>query len=328
MADRIGATIDTTASEGHAPSILAMQEVGESTCTLGEVRNRCDLVIYWGSDPVTTHPRHMERYSTDACGLHIPNGRADRTLVVIDSKPTSTSALADEFVQIDETHNFEALWTLRTLLRGLEPPETTTRGLPMPELRRLARQMSTCRSGILFFGYGVARQPLGHRSVEALLRLVTDLNAFTRFYARRMRVVGDVSGADSVLCWQTGFPFSVNLSRGFPRYNPGEYSAADVLARREADAVLFVGASRTDQFPAEAVAHLETIPTILLDHPQATSFFEPTIRIATSVYGIHHAGTAYRMDEVPIPLRSILQTDLPNDGSVLRQIMQELKISH
>jgi len=51
----------------------------------------------------------------------------------------------------------------------------------------------------------------GNRNVEALLRLVTDLNEYTRFYARRMRVGGDGSGADSVLCWPTGFPFSVQF---------------------------------------------------------------------------------------------------------------------
>ena len=63
LADYLGATIDTTASEGHAPSILALQQVGESTCSLGEIRNRADLIIYWGSDPLLTQPRHIERYS-------------------------------------------------------------------------------------------------------------------------------------------------------------------------------------------------------------------------------------------------------------------------
>jgi formylmethanofuran dehydrogenase subunit B len=55
LADRLGATIDTTASEGHAPSILALQQVGESTCSLGEIRNRADLVIYWGQQPIFPH---------------------------------------------------------------------------------------------------------------------------------------------------------------------------------------------------------------------------------------------------------------------------------
>ena len=29
----------------------------------GEIRNRADLVIYWGSNPALSHPRHMERYA-------------------------------------------------------------------------------------------------------------------------------------------------------------------------------------------------------------------------------------------------------------------------
>ena len=324
LADRLGATIDTTASEGHAPSILALQQSGESTCTLGEVRNRADLVIYWGSDPMESHPRHMERYSMDATGLHIPRGRADRTLVVVDAKPTATSEQADWFLPIEEGRDLEAFWTLRGLLRGIEPEPNSNTGLPLADLKRLAELMKSCRFGIIFFGYGVARQPLGNRNVEALLRLVIELNQFTRFHARRMRVVGDVSGADSVLCWQTGYPFSVNLARGYPRYNPGEFSAGDLLARRETDAVLLIGSSRVASFPRAALDHLQSIPTILLDHAQAFPPIEPTVRITTAIYGIHRHGTAYRMDEVPILLRPILTSAFPSDGDVIRAIEVDL----
>ncbi|HEV3004901.1 MAG TPA: formylmethanofuran dehydrogenase subunit B, partial [Pirellulales bacterium] len=75
LAETIGATIDTTASHGHGPSIIAVQQVGEATCSLGEVKNRCDLVIFWGCNPVETHPRHLERYSADCAGLFVPEGR-------------------------------------------------------------------------------------------------------------------------------------------------------------------------------------------------------------------------------------------------------------
>jgi formylmethanofuran dehydrogenase subunit B len=51
IADRIGANIDTTTSVCHGPSGIAFQSSGESTATLGEVRNRADLVIYWGGNP-------------------------------------------------------------------------------------------------------------------------------------------------------------------------------------------------------------------------------------------------------------------------------------
>lgn len=323
LADRLGATIDTTASEGHAPSILALQEVGESTCSLGEIRNRADLVIYWGSDPAVSHPRHLERYSMNT-GMLTPRGREDRTLVIINSDPSQTADQADLTFTVERDRDFEVIWTLRGLIRGIEPTAGACTGLPIEQLRILADRMKNCRCGVVFFGYGLVLQPMGVENVQALLTLVTELNQHTRFYARRMRIAGDVSGADSVLCWQTGYPFSVNLARGYPRYNPQEYSAADTLERGEPDAVVLVGSACVNEFPPDALKHLQTIPTILLEHSFGDVPFVPTIRITTAVYGIHRHGTAYRMDEIPIPLRPLLSSTDPSDEEVLQAIHARL----
>jgi len=322
LADELGATIDTTASEGHAPSLLALQQSGESTGSLGEIRHRSDLVIFWGADPESTHPRHLERYSLFAKGEQIPRGREDRTLVVIDHRDfrNQTDPHADVVIKLKDQEDFAALWVLRLLVRGETPTDEFTTQLPMAALRDLATRMRACRSGVIFFGYGLARQPLGHRVVEALLRLVIDLNEHTRFHARRLRMLGDVAGADNVLCWQTGYPFSVNLSRGYPRYSPGEFSAADVLARGEPDVALLVGSERVDHFPPAAFETLAKIPTILLDSPLTELNWTPRLRFNVATYGVHLPGTAYRMDDVPIPLRAPLTTDLPRDADVLQAI--------
>jgi formylmethanofuran dehydrogenase subunit B len=117
LADRLGATIDTTASTGHAPSLMALQQVGESTCSLGEVRNRADLVVFWGSDPVVTHPRHLERYSADPVGRFVPGGRRDRYVVVVDERETETAKVADRFIRVEPGRHWDALWRLRMLVR-------------------------------------------------------------------------------------------------------------------------------------------------------------------------------------------------------------------
>jgi formylmethanofuran dehydrogenase subunit B len=325
LADRLGATIDTTASLGHAPAILALQEVGESTCSLGEVRNRADLILFWGSNPVESHPRHFERYSVDPVGEFLPGGRKDRTVVVVDVRPTATSERADIFLQVEAGRDFEVLWTLRSLIRGQQPASDAIAGAPIDRLRDLAQRMMTCRCGIAFFGLGLSRTHLGHRSVEALLRLVTDLNAFTRFYARRMRVSSDVAGADSVLAWQTGYPFSVNLARGYPRFNPGEFTAHDLLLRGEVDACLLVGSFGVRRFSPEAIANLRRIPTIVLDPPTLESLTPPTVRFTTAIPGVHLPGTAYRMDEVPIPLRVLLPARYPSDADVLEAIWGRIR---
>lgn len=324
LADRLGATIDTTASVCHAPSIMALQVAGESTSTLGEIRHRSDLVIYWGSDPVNSHPRHIERYSVDASAMFIAGGRRARTLVVVDIAETSTAQLADVFIKLTPGSDFDALWALRCLVGGIEPSPESAVNLPLEQLRDLALRMKACQGGAVYFGRGLARRGHGHANVEALLRLVTDLNKFTRFYARRMRVWGDVAGADSVLCWQTGYPFSVNLARGYPRYSPGEYSADELLSRGEVDACLLVGSDGIEPLSAAAQERLRHIPTVVLDYPHVRSPIAASVQFTTAIYGIHRPGTAYRMDEVPIPLKTVLLSELPSDEEVLGALLSAL----
>ena len=323
LADMLGATIDTTASTCHAPSIIALQASGESTSSLGEVQNRSDLVIYWGSDPERSHPRHMERF-VESTGMLIPHGRRDRHVVVVDVVETKSTAQADTFLRIEPGSDFDVLWTLRALVQGLEMVDANAGGVPLEQLAQLAERMKACRYGVVFFGLGLTRHSVAHANVEALLRLVTDLNAHTRFVVRRMRVPGDVAGADSVLCWQTGYPFSVNLARGYPRYNPGEYTANVLLERQEVDAVVLVGAEGVQFFTAQAQAYLATLPVVVLDHPGVKCPVPAAVHFTTAVYGVHRPGTAYRMDEVPIPLRGILQSPLPADHEVLALVRERV----
>ena len=43
---------------------MATQEIGIPACTLGQIRHRADLIIYWACNPWTSHPRHLERYTS------------------------------------------------------------------------------------------------------------------------------------------------------------------------------------------------------------------------------------------------------------------------
>jgi formylmethanofuran dehydrogenase subunit B len=324
LAEKLGGNIDTTASVCHGPSIMAVQQVGESTCSLGEVRNRADLVIFWGANPAESHPRHFERYSVEPAGELVPRGRQDRTVLVVDTKPTATSDCADVFFQVKPDRDFEVVWMLRQLIRGDNPGASNETGIPLEAVHDLARRMTSCRYGVVFFGLGLAQRGLGHLTVEALLRLVAELNAHTRFTARRLRVPGDVAGADGVLCWQTGFPFAVNFARGFPRYSPGEFTANELLARNETDACLLVGSESVALLTAAAQATLRRIPTIVLDYPHIDPPLQPTVRFTTAVYGIHAPGTAYRMDEIPIPLRRVLRSPYKTDDEILTALIRHV----
>jgi formylmethanofuran dehydrogenase subunit B len=325
LADAIGGTIDTTASLCHGPSIIALQQTGESTSSLGEVRNRCDLVVFWRSDPLVTHPRHLERYSAMPAGQFVPRGRQDRTIVVVDGQRTTTADEADVFVPLEADRDFDALWTLRLLVAGTALAAGAETGAPLEALQGLAHRMKSCHSGVVFYGSGLSSRPLGHCNVGALFNLATDLNAYTRFYAHHMGVSGALTGADDVLCWQTGYPFAVNLTRGYPRSNPGEYSLDAVLERRETDLCVVVGSETLHRLSWAALEHLQRIPTIVFDYPQVESIVRPTVRFTTAVYGVHAPGTASRMDDVPIPLKAFLPRRNPTDDEILEALLDGLR---
>lgn len=324
LAEQIGATIDTTASVCHGPSIMAIQMVGESTCTLGEIRERADLILFWGANPVVSHPRHFERYSVDPVSELLPRGRADRHVIVLNDHSNETAQAAHQFVPVPEGQDFELITQLRALTHNPHAEIHPLGELTVDAIRKLAGQLTSCRYGVVFFGLGLAQSRLGHLVVAELLRLVADLNARTRFVARRLRIPGDVAGADSVLCWQTGFPFAVNLGRRHPRYNPGEFSAEGLLERGEVDCCLLIGSESLKDFSPQARRQLAAIPLISLDYPHVRSIVPAQVRMTTAVYGVHRSGTAYRMDEVPLPLRALCHSPLPSDETVLQALQHRL----
>lgn len=328
IADWIDGTIDTTTSVCHGPSGMAFQGVGEVTCSLGEVANRGDMIIFWGSNPAESHPRHFTKYSLMPKGMFVPNGRKDRTCVIVDVRKTKSAKTADIFLQIKPRRDFEALWTLRALAKGVElDPERVLEdtGVELSVFADLMEQMKAAKFGVIFFGMGLTMTRGKHCNSEALLALTRDMNAFTRFVAKPNRGHGNVTGADNVVSWRTGYPFGVNHSRGYPRFNPGEYTTSDTLANREADCAMIIACDPMANFSQPAREHLASIPYIALDTKITPSTRAAKIAFSVATYGINAPGTVYRMDDVPIPLRPACDSPHPSDYEVLQQIERRVK---
>jgi len=327
IADLIGANIDTTTSVCHGPTGMAFQGIGESTMTLGEVKNRADLVIYWGGNPAESHPRHFTKYALTPKGMFIPNGRKDRTMVLVDVRRTPSARAADIFIQVKPGTDFEVLWALRALVRGgaVDPNIEEITGVSMATLEDLVERMKNCRYGVIFFGMGLTMTRGRHFNAGALLALGTDLNEYTHFVVKPTRGHGNVTGGDNVVTWQTGYPMAVNFSRGYPRFNPGEFTAVDLLAGNEADAALIIASDPGANFPQAAIDHLRRIPTIVLD-PKPTPTTElARVAFTTATYGINTGGTVYRMDDVPITLRPAFPSPYPTDEEVLKAIKLRIR---
>ena len=158
IGDWIGGCVDTTTSVCHGPSGIAFQDVGEVTCTLGEIKNRGDLIIFWGSNPAESHPRHFTKYSLMPKGTFVPRGRKDRYCVMVDVRKTKSAKAADLFIQIKPRKDFESLWALRALAKGVEldPVEIEAEtGVPLATWQGLMDRMKQAKYGVILFGMGL-----------------------------------------------------------------------------------------------------------------------------------------------------------------------------
>ncbi|RUM42016.1 MAG: formylmethanofuran dehydrogenase subunit B, partial [Desulfocapsa sp.] len=96
LAERVGGVYDNTSSVCHGPTILAMIEEGLPGGTLGQAKNRADVIVFWGCNPAEAHPRHPSRYSVMVKGFLIKS-RKVRHVVVVDIRKTATALLATDF---------------------------------------------------------------------------------------------------------------------------------------------------------------------------------------------------------------------------------------
>ncbi|MDD1711290.1 MAG: formylmethanofuran dehydrogenase subunit B [Methanoregulaceae archaeon] len=326
LAELLGALVDNTSTVCHGPSILAIQEVGHPGCTLGQVKNRADVVVYWGTNPIDAHPRHMSRYTTFADGFFLKEAFRDRRLIVVDVRKTESANIADEFITIEPGGDYAVLSALRAIVRGkreIIPPSVS--GVSREQLFRVADLLLSAKFGAIFFGLGLTMSPGKYKNVRNAIELTEELSRHTKYTISPMRGHWNVYGSNEVFTWITGYPYAVDFARGIAFYNPGETTSVDVLRRKECDACLVVGSDPGAHFPKACAEHLARIPTIQIDpHTNATTHLS-RIQIPVAVTGIDAEGTAYRMDGVPIRTRMLFKGEYPSDTEILERLYTLVK---
>jgi formylmethanofuran dehydrogenase subunit B len=294
IADRLKAMVDTDTSATAAAGILAGQRRGRAAATLGEIKNRSDLILFWGTDTARTHPRLVERL-VNAKGTHAPDGRASRTVVSMRIGTDGAVDGADTSVQLPATAELAALSILRSIVAGGSVPDAAASIAGLPELA--ARLVGAKYVAIVAGGEdGDATRP--SQRAEGLIALAQALNGPTRAALFTLRSGDNRNGVESLLTWQTGFPFAVDFRSGAPWYSADRRGLADLAS---ADVALVLGDWRS--VPATALA---AVPAVVIGPGASEAPGNPRVAIDTGRAGIHEGGTAYRTDDIPLPLTPAL----------------------
>jgi formylmethanofuran dehydrogenase subunit B len=250
-----------------------------------------------------------------------------RKMIVVDVRKTRSADLADYFLQVEPNKDYEIFQALRALIMDQDLEVDSVGGVPVETLEDLVDVLTGCEFGVLFFGVGLTMSEGKLRNIEAGISLVRDLNQYTKFIIMPMRGHYNVTGANIVSTWQTGYPFAVDLSHGYPRYNPGETSVVDILSRNESDAALIVASDPVAHFPKDAVQNLVRNPLVVIDTGMSASSMLADVVLPSAVCGVEAEGTAYRMDRVPLPLKKVVQPPkgYSSDEQLLKKILREVR---
>jgi formylmethanofuran dehydrogenase subunit B len=155
---------------------------------------------------------------------------------------------------------------------------------------------------------------------EGLIALTQALNTPVRAALFTLRSGDNRNGVESLLTWQTGYPFAVEFRSGVPTYGTDRRGLDDIGS---VDAALLVGDWRA--IPAASLAALASLPRVVVGPGASDAPGGPLVVIDTGRAGIHEGGTAYRLDDIPLPLAPAL--DGPRSAAMVLGALEEA-VSH
>ncbi len=323
LAERLGAIMDGINSAAALRNILALQESGWITTTLGEVRNRADLLVALGVDIEALFPRFFERHLW-VDGMFVE--AACREVVYVGKPPQrpwpeSPNRRQPTVLACNEEALPEVVAVLRALVNDRPLRVASVGGICIAELKALADKLRDASYSVIAWTAGALNWPQAELTVQMVCEMIQDLNRTTRCAGLPLGGKEGEQTATQVCAWLTGFPTRVSFSRGVPVYDPYLHASDRLLADGEVDALLWISAYNVTRTPPAC-----KVPTIVLGRCGMQFEHPPKVYIPVGVPGIDHAGHTYRMDNVvAIRLCKLRDIGLPSTAQVLHSIYQALE---
>lgn len=316
LAEKIGASIDDTSSFCQGILMERILSGRIATCTLDDVRNYADTTIFWGSDPSSSHPRHLSRFS------YYPRGEKrqksyeeERTCIAVDVRRSATAHLCSNYYfRVAPGGDAKFLEAILAVLEGKIP-----RDVDKKKMIELSSILKKTEYGVIFPGLGMLYSL--QDKMELFERLLARLNEITTFKVIPMVGHYNMRGFNELLREKTGFINRVSFKGGTAVH--GQQNGV-VAAARTCDASLVIGSDPLSALPfgiARALAH---IPLVAIDPRRSLTTDAAKVVIPSALSGLEAAGTAVRMDGVRIKFEPILKTQQLSDEQIITKIMEAI----
>ncbi len=320
LAKKINATLDDTSSFclGSLAEALIHEKI--KTCTLEDVRNKADVIIYWGTDPSDSHPRLLSKYSYFPRGSEKQRGwEEERTSIAVDVRKSHTAKICGNyFFQVPPEGDTEFIDAIIAGISGKLPK--TSYNFPPKRILELANILKGAKFGVIFVGRGLI---YSLENLEPLFRLMKILNEKANFHLLPMIGNYNTMGFNENLFAETGYVNSVKFENDTVKHGP-EYSIVESLKAKTVDAALIIGSDPLSILPRSIAKNLLEIPVITIDPYETLTSRNSKVYINTAISGVEAGGSATRMDRIKVSFKPVIETNHPSDEVILRKITEAL----
>ena len=326
LADHCGGVMDKSRAEASLRNLLVLSDTGWVATTLGELKNRVEVLVVFGSDIEADFPRFYERLIWNKETL-FGQDTAKREIIYIGRPPSGNASTAPDgrkaLVLPCPMESYpEIAAALNAVARGVSLQVETIGGLAVTELRAVIDKLKTAKYSVVTWSAGHLNYPHAELTIQQLCQAIVAINHSGETRAAVLPLGGQDGHrtASQVFAWQTGYPGRISYARGYPEFDPYHYSMSKLLANGEADVLVWVATLNARQTPP-----VVAIPSIVIGRSGMVFEQEPSVYIPVGAPGIDHAGHMYRCDNVvSMPLKKLRDSGLPSGAEVLKEIEMTL----
>jgi len=290
LAEKVGAEIKTF----HTGIFDDILDGRVKTCTLPEVRDYADVIVFLGCDPMNTHPRLLSKYAYYPRGEKRQHGwETDRIAITIDLRFSHTASICKEAYTIDPHRQIEFVDALMDALSNKVPKTTYDK----KRILKLAGTLKKAEFGVIFAGTSAPPR-------DVIVRLMDRLNESSDFRLLPLAPGYNLRSIAEQLRNRPG--------------DDGRGGNGGGTNLQEADCILCLGFDLMNSLPAHGING----KMIVIDPSETLTSRYADVAIPCAAGGIDCAGSAVRMDGETVEIPLIRESERLSDGAILKRILE------
>ena len=330
LAKRINGFIDSNSTICQGKVLNVSKDTGLTLTTIAEMINNVDTLILWGLNAAESIPRLLNKILFSR-GKFRMTGREIKTLIIIDPVKTASfgvMGVRDLALFIEPNKDLELIRVLKDeCCNENSIPSEGVAGLDKGDLKRMLQNLQGSENAVILVGQGILTTKGNDIIIEELIELIEMINAKQEKGRISLVMVGghyNMAGFDHVALSETGKNQNLQFSNNL--VIESNDTIISKINNEDFDCSIIVGTDPISQFPHHLTSKLVSKPLILIDNRKSgTSQFADVV-LPTAITGIECDGLAYRLDQVPIELKKIINppNNVPSDEELLDQIIKKL----